>query len=71
MVGGKNIFFVYYIEDSSPNLKGFRTEKALNTFISKFNEKYKNMDEQGFWIDHTFKGTVLYVDSGYKPERDK
>ena len=39
-----------YVEDCSPKIKTFKTEKAMDKFINRFYKKHGKTND-GFWID--------------------
>lgn len=59
----KNNFIIYFIENNSPKVKIFKTEKTLNDFIKKFNKK---VDYDANWIDLVTEGRVIFIEEGLK-----
>lgn len=55
------MYYIYYVKDSSPHLKKFKTEKQADKWLNKF-YKTSNGIDNGDWIELYFKGTVYYAD---------
>lgn len=60
-------YYVHYVDNSTPKLKKFKTQKAAIAFVSQFRSKYPvQMIDQGYWIDFILKGEILESDDYYK-----
>jgi len=58
-------YFIHYVENSSPKIKGFKSESSANRFVEDFSHK----PEDGYWIDFIVKGEFLWLDENYYEER--
>lgn len=56
----KKGWYVMYVEDATPFLRKFKSEKAVKEFVKGF--KKLGSQEQGFWIDLIFKGELHWSD---------
>ena len=52
----KKLFHIYYVEDGSPKIKSFSSEKALN----KFEGTLEVDPYAGYWIELVIKGEIFY-----------
>ncbi len=50
--GGK--WHLVFVEDSTPVIKAFKTQKQMQAFVDDFKVK------DGYWIDYAFKGELRY-----------
>lgn len=57
-------YFVHYVENSTPKLRAFKTERALQEFIKKFSKKVDPVN--GYTIDFAFSGEILSCDEYYR-----
>ena len=55
-------YYVYYVNNSTPKLKKFKTKKQLNNFVKTFRVSIND----GYWIDFIFKGKIKYIDPSLK-----
>lgn len=47
----KPLYLVHYVDDSTPKLKKFASEKAAQAFVKKF-QKENPLPQDGFWVDY-------------------
>lgn len=59
-------YYVHYVDNCAPTLKGFKTLKAARKFISDF--KKKNRADDGYWVDYIIAGKVLDADEYYQEQ---
>lgn len=57
-------YYVHYVKDSTPLLKEFKTLKAAEKFVTKFQSKGPSA-EQGYWVDFIIVGDFIPVDNYY------
>lgn len=55
--------FVHYVENSSPRLRSFASERALAKFLYDF-ESTRSEDD-GYWIDFCFSGELTLLSEHY------
>ena len=51
-------YYVYYVDNSSPFLKKFKTLKAAKAFANKFKKEYPD-PYQGYWVEFIVAGEIL------------
>jgi hypothetical protein len=60
-------YYVRYVDNSTPNLKRFKTLKAAKDFVAKF--KKKNPDpSDGWWVDYIVVGQILEADEYFEEQ---
>ena len=57
-------YHVHYVTNCSPKVKSFKTKKALDRFIKKFDVN----NNEGKWINFSFKGKFLWVDEYFEKD---
>lgn len=62
MKSKKKKYWVHYVENSTPSIKGFASKESLDRFVKKFTTDEMN----GYWIDFTFKGQFIHTDDYYQ-----